>query len=296
MKVVIDCVPCYLRQAVNCMGIAGVDEETQHRILYDLMNDIKAFDRNRTPAENSTELLLTIYDKIKNNDPYREIKERSNDLAMSLYPKLKDYLSRSNDPIRDSLKISASGNIIDLGISKSFDLDRSLHDSLHTGFTRDDSDLFLAALRAAEKVVILGDNAGEIVFDRLLAEELSRLGKSVTYVVKGGPILNDATIADAVQAGMDRTAALVTTGTNYLGFPLARVSREARKLLGDADLVVAKGHANFESLEHEAAARGRVFFLLKIKCESVGKVAGASLGDIVFLTRGNVAGAPSGRP
>jgi len=285
MKVVVDCIPCYLKQAVNCMTIAGVDEDTQHRILYDLMDEIRLFDRAMTPAENSTRLLLKVYRRINNNDPYQEIKKKSNDLAMSLYPELKDHLSRSNDRILDSLKIAASGNIIDLGISKSFNLEQSLHGALHTGFARNDYDLFRSALRTAEKIVILGDNSGEIVFDRLLVEELARLGKKITYVVKGGPILNDATATDAAQAGLEPTALVATTGTNHLGFPLARVSPEVKKIFDEADLVLAKGHANFESLEHEAAARGRVFFLLKIKCESVGQVAGASLGDIVFLTR-----------
>ncbi|KJS03315.1 MAG: hypothetical protein VR68_01520 [Peptococcaceae bacterium BRH_c4a] len=285
MQPFVDCVHCYLKQAVTCMNIAGIDEERQHRILFDLMDDIKIMDRSRTPAENSTEMLLTVYKLINNPDPYKEVKIKSNDLALELYPDLKDYLDRSGDRLREALKISVSGNVIDLGINRSFDINASLKHSLNTGFARDDYDLFKKTLDTAEEVVIIGDNSGEIVFDRLLAEELSRMGKRITYIVKGGPILNDATLEDAAQAGINKTAGIITTGSNYLGLPLKKVSGEIIKLLKESRLIISKGQANFESLEHEDLARGRIFFLLKIKCESVGKVAGATFGDNVFFTR-----------
>ncbi|MFZ5648199.1 MAG: damage-control phosphatase ARMT1 family protein [Bacillota bacterium] len=285
MQVFVDCVHCYLKQSVTCMTIAGIDEDSQHRILFEIMDDIKVMERRRTPAENSTEILLKVYELINSADPYREVKKKSNDMALELYPVLREFLDSSGDRLRDALKISVSGNVIDLGINRSFDINASLKHSLNTGFSRDDFEIFSKKLDHAEEVVMVGDNAGEIVFDRLLAEELSRLGKRVTYIVKGGPILNDATMEDAIQSGMNKTAGVITTGSNYLGVPLKKVSGEVKKLLEESSLVISKGQANFESLEHEELARGRVFFLLKIKCESVGKVAGANFGDIVFFTR-----------
>jgi len=285
MQSFVDCIHCYLKQATNCMTLAGVDEETQCRVLFALMDDIKLLDRESTPAENSSEILLKAYKLINNNDPYKEIKAKSNALALEMYPHLKKYLEQSENRLYDALKIAAAGNIIDLGINKSFDLDASLEQCLHTGFSRSDFALFQKKLNEVDRLIIIGDNSGEIVFDRLLAEELSRMGKNVTYIVKGGPIINDATEEDALQAGIDKIAAIVTTGSNYLGALLHKISPEARSLLERAELVIAKGQANFESLEHEELARGRIFFLLKIKCECVGKVAEAALGDVVFFTR-----------
>ena len=154
-----------------------------------------------------------------------------------------------------------------------------------TGFARDNFVRFREQLDQVDDVLLIADNAGEIVFDRLLVEELAALGKKVTCMVKGGPILNDATMADALQAGMDKVARMVTTGSNYLGAHPDKVSPEAHMMLEQAGLVISKGQANFESLEHEKLARGRIFFLLKIKCECVGKVADANFGDIVFFTR-----------
>lgn len=285
MQCFVDCVYCYLKQAANCMSIAGVDEDTQHRVLYNLMDDIKTLDRSRTPAENSTELLLNVYKAIGSNDPYREVKARSNTMSLEMYPRLKEYLKNSEDRLYDALKISVAGNVIDLGINKNFDIDASLKQCLNNGFARDDYRLFTEKLDNTNNVLVVGDNAGEIVFDRLLVEELNSRGKKVTYLVKGGPALNDATMEDAVQAGMDQVARLLTTGSNYLGVPLSKVSPAARSLLEKAGLVISKGQANFESLEHEEMALGRVFFLLKMKCECVSRVAGAKFGEVVFFTR-----------
>lgn len=180
MQCFVDCVYCYLKQAANCMSIAGVDEDTQHRVLYDLMDDIKTMNRNRTPAENSTELLLNVYRAIGSDDPYRESKTRSNTMAMEMYPRLKEYLKNSEDRLYDALKISVAGNVIDLGINKDFDIDASLKQCLINGFARDDYHQFTEKLGNTDNVLVVGDNAGEIVFDRLLVEELNSLGKRVT--------------------------------------------------------------------------------------------------------------------
>lgn len=222
MQPFVDCVHCYLKQAATCMSIAEIDNDTQHQILFALMDDIKAMDRNKTPAENSTELLLKLYKRIDSDDPYRKVKTESNVMALKLYPQLKDYLIRSENKLYDALKISVSGNVIDLGINRSFNIDESLKYSLNVGFSKDHYNRFVEKLDKAGEIVIVGDNAGEIVFDKLLAEELTSMGKRVTYIVKGGPILNDATEEDAIQVGMDKISRVITTEVNYLGAPPAK--------------------------------------------------------------------------
>ncbi|KAF1085029.1 hypothetical protein SPSYN_01165 [Sporotomaculum syntrophicum] len=285
MQAQIDCLYCYFKQIANCMDIAGIEEDRQYQILFDLMDDIKKMDRTRTPAENTTEMLFKLYREIDNHDPYKTSKEKSNILALELYPALKDYLQKSTNKLYDALKIAVAGNIIDLGIKKDYDIDASLEYSLKEGFSRDDYPRFVEKLAATDSVLIIGDNAGEIVFDRLLAEELTGRGKKVTYLVKDSPILNDATMDDARQAGLDQIATVLTTGSPYLGLPLTKISNEVRDLLEQSSLVISKGQANFETLEHEELAKGKIFFLLKIKCACVGQIANAKLEDIVFMTR-----------
>jgi uncharacterized protein with ATP-grasp and redox domains len=286
VKVSIDCVHCYFKQAVSCMKIAGIeDENRQHEVLYELMDYVKTFNTEASPAENSTKIFLKTYELIGNEDPYKEIKKQSNDLALKLYPGLKQKLEESDDRLYDALRIAAAGNIIDLGINRSFDIHGALVHSMNTGFSKDHYKDFVNKLENTQEVLILGDNSGEIVFDKILVEELLRLGKQVTYVVKEAPILNDATMEDALYVGMDKVAKVITNGSNYLGVCLDRVPEGFINTLRNASLVIAKGHANFESLEQEEMVKEKVFFLLKVKCEHVGCIAGAELGDVMFFTR-----------
>lgn len=285
MQSQIDCFYCYFKQIANCMDIAGIEEDRQYEILFDLVDDVKKMDRTKTPAENTTEILFKLYREIDNHDPYKESKDKSNAIALEYYPILKNYLQKSTNRLYDALKIAVAGNIIDLGIKKDYDLEASLEYSLEESFAVDDFPRFTEKLATTDSVLIIGDNAGEIVFDRLLVEELTGRDKKVTYLVKDSPILNDATLDDARQTGMDQIAMVLTTGSPYLGLPLTKIPDEVRELLEQSDLVISKGQANFETLEHEELAKDKIFFLLKIKCSCVGRAAEAKLDDIVFFTR-----------
>ncbi len=283
MRSYIDCVYCYLKQVVICMENAEIDEDVQYEVLYNLMDYIKSFDKNDTPAENSTRAILKAYEMIGVNDPYERAKKESNDAALLLYPKLKNIVENSNDSLYKALKIAVAGNIIDLGINRDYDINKALHHSLEVGFAKDDYILFEEKLRNVREVLFLGDNAGEIVFDKILVEEMIKREKKVVYAVKEGPILNDATIHDAAYVGMDRIAEIITTGSNYLGVSVNQSSPDFLEKLRSAELVLSKGQANFESLEGKDLTAAKVFFLLKIKCEGVGRVAQAEFGDIVFI-------------
>lgn len=285
MKATIDCVHCYLKQAVSCMRMAGIDEDAQHEILFKLMDYVKGLDRDATPAENSTYVVLKTYELMGIDDPYKEIKRQSNDLALELYPQLKRMLEGHEDKLYAALKIAVAGNVIDLGIRRSFDVEGELRYSLDTGFSKDHYHKFKQKLENVDEVLFLGDNAGEIVFDKILVEELINLGKRVTYVVKEGPVLNDSTMEDAIYVGMDKVAKVITSGSRFLGISFKYMSRELVDALYKAPLVISKGQANFESLEQHEMARDRVFFLLKIKCDEVAKAAGVALGDVVFFAR-----------
>lgn len=286
MRSYIDCVHCYLKQVVTCMVNAEVDEDTQYRVIYELMDYIRSFDINDTPAENSSKAILKAYEMIGAEDPFEKAKKESNDLALSLYPRVKSIVNDSEDSLYQALKVAVAGNIIDLGINRNYDIDAALQHSLETGFSKDDYGRFIRKLENTKEILFLGDNAGEIVFDKILAEELVQKGKKVTYAVKEGPILNDATASDAVYVGMDKLVEIITTGSNFLGVSLKRASEAFLNKLKTAELILSKGQANFESLESEEIVRGKIFFLLKIKCyDVVGRVAGAEFGDVVFMAK-----------
>lgn len=194
MKVIADCVHCYLKQAVSCMKYAEIDEDTQHEVLFTLMDEIKNYSRENTPAENSTLALLKTYELIKNHDPYKAVKRQSNDLALKLYPELRQMMEEAEDKLDCALRIAVAGNVIDLGINRDFDISEALRHSMEIGFEINHYKEFKDKITASGKVIIIGDNSGEIVFDKILAEYLKTLEKDVVYAVKESPILNDATI------------------------------------------------------------------------------------------------------
>jgi damage-control phosphatase, subfamily I len=285
MKVGIDCVYCYLKQAVSCMSMIGVKEDTQHEVLYSLMEDVKNLDRNATPCDNSSEIIFKTYEQIGTQDPYVEVKRHSNDLALSLYPSLEDIVDTSEDKLYTSLKLAAAGNVIDLGIHKSFNIDEAITQSIEKGFVVNHYKEFRAALDKVDTVLILGDNAGEIVFDKLLVEQLLGLGKKVIYSVKSGPVLNDSTMEDAVYTGINKIAQVVESGSRYLGTPMTKLSEEFRDIVESSELIISKGQANYESITEETNLKDKIFFLLKIKCESVGEDARCPFGEMVFFKK-----------
>lgn len=285
MKVQVDCVHCYLKQVVSTMKRMELKDEIQYEILYKIMEEIKNLDNSKTPAYNSSVILEKAYEMLGESDPYILAKKESNDAALSFYADLKEKLLSSEDNLHDAIKIAVAGNVIDLGIYRDFDIGSALSHIMEEGFSVDCFDLFQKELEDTDSVLIIGDNAGEIVFDKILIEELIRIGKSVTYVVKSHPVLNDATMADAEYVGLTDIAHVIETGSGHLGVSLEDISDEFKHELEVANLIISKGQANFESLEDIDWIAQKTFFLLKIKCEEVARISGLDFNSMVFLRK-----------
>jgi hypothetical protein len=132
-------------------------------------------------------------------------------------------------------------------------------------------------------MLYLGDNAGEIVFDKLLVEQILSTGVEVVFAVKSAPIINDAVMQDAVETGMTKLVKVITTGSNDIGVNWSNTSRELKNVFRNADVILGKGHGNFETCHDRPE---NLYFLLKVKCDMVADEIGVKLGDIVF-TRGS---------
>ena len=283
MKVLLDCIPCYLKQAISVMNAANIDTKRQEEVIYVLCKEMEIYHEDKTPGETSTALIRRVHELIGNNDPFNDKKRESNDLAMSLYNELLSKVNNSSDSLYEALAISVAGNVIDMGITRDFNVHDALEHIIEKGFSINHYEEFKKKLAIAKKVLILGDNSGEIVFDKLIVNELNKLGKEVLYVVKEEPVLNDATMEDAIYVGMDKLTKVITNGTGILGTSMDNASEEFKVEYKKADIIISKGQANFESLESEPSAKGRAFFLLKLKCEFVAKVAQGTFGDMVFI-------------
>jgi uncharacterized protein with ATP-grasp and redox domains len=281
----LDCFPCMVRQTLEAARMAGADDALQRHIMrqaLDLLGQ-HSVGTVSTPPEIAYQIHRMVRSQTGAEDPYREAKQASTERALALYPELKEIVHQASDPLDAALRISIAGNIIDLGYSPSYDLRSTLDRVLAQPFALDRRETLRAMMSDARRILYLADNAGETVFDRVLIETLD---VPVTYAVKGGPVLNDATRSDALAAGLDRAAEIVDTGSDAPGTILSQCSDGFRRRFAEAELIVAKGQANYETLSNRGP---RVFFLLQVKCPVIGEDVGAPVGSIV-VWQGNPAG------
>ena len=276
MKTYLDCYPCFLRQALNAARLAGADARRQKAVLDRVLDALREVGFSSTPPEIADQVHRIVRQAIDSQDPYRTAKADGTRQALALYPRVKALLAQADDPLEMAVRLSIAGNIIDLATDRQYDLLDEVRRVLAQPFAVDDGAAFRDALSRAGQTLYLADNAGETVFDLLLIETLNA---PVLYAVKSGPILNDATRDDALAAGIDRVADIVVTGSDAPGTILDRCSEEFRGLYDTADLVIAKGQANYETLSDEGP---KLFFLLQVKCPVIARETGASVGSIIL--------------
>ncbi len=218
-----------------------------------------------------------IRESLGNPDPYKEEKRQSNEMALSLYNELKDKINDSGDRFNRALRYALAGNIIDYGPSHTFDIYSTLNKVEKSAFAIDHSTQLENNIRNADSILYIGDNAGEIVFDKLFIETMEH--PNVTFAVRGAPVINDATLMDADMVGMNRVANVISNGYDAPSTILEMTSKEFRDAFSAADLILAKGQGNFEGLMKQKDTR--VWFLLMIKCQVIGDMLGAHKGDFV---------------
>ncbi|MHC1600385.1 MAG: damage-control phosphatase ARMT1 family protein [Candidatus Methanospirareceae archaeon] len=276
MRTYLDCIPCFVGQALRAGRIATDDEKKLKRILDEVGMMLRDIPLDNTPPETG----MLIYDKVREItgefDPYKRIKTESTKEALALYPALKKKVEQSNDKLLTAIRIAIAGNVIDFGPNKNFDIKEEIDDVLKKDFAIFDYDKFKENLDRTAEILYLGDNAGEAVFDRILIEELK---KPVTYVVRAVPVINDVTSEDALQAGIDKVATVVSSGTSAPGTILKTCNAEFKEVYNHSNFIISKGQGNYEGLSDE---RRPIFFLLKVKCHVIAHDIGVNVGDIVL--------------
>lgn len=275
MKLYLDCYSCVLRQTLQACRSAGVPEKEQISIIGKVMSLLQTADPSSRPPEIVARMHTLIRDLTKCEDPYQELKQTSTKKALLLYTELKRKISEAKNPFDTAVRLSIAGNIIDFGIGSDFDLPSVIQRVLAQPYDIDHALELKNEISNAKNILFLADNAGETVFDRLLIETID---KRVVYAVKDAPVLNDATAEDAVAAGIDRVAEVISCGARSPGTILSRCSENFIKVYEKADLVIAKGQGNYESLSEE---KKNIFFLLQAKCDVLARDLGVPVGSIV---------------
>jgi hypothetical protein len=276
---------------LDAARIAGADELIQKKIIDELSQLIPNFSLETAPPEMGR-AIYSLVGKISGvKDPFKEIKDNSNKFALKLYPKLKQEINISEDKLLAAVKLSIIGNIIDYGAKNSLNVVEEIDHLFQGNFTINNENSsttfkynqFKEALNKVDTIIYLADNAGEVVFDRLLIEELVKeLGKKVIYVVRGKPIINDALIEDAIFCGINKVAKITSSGSDAPGTILKYCSPEFMELYQDAELIISKGQGNYESLSEEDKS---IFFLFKAKCQVIAEDVSCKVGDMVLIGR-----------
>lgn len=278
MEVFLDCLPCVLRQVLEASRLATDQFALQEAIMQEATALLTEYRQFRNAPELGGRMHQIVKKHTGVNDPYRQVKAENIRDALRVYPFLQQYLAEQVDKLYWALKIAATGNIIDAAVGNGPDLVKDLEAELVKAFAVCDLTQFQTELERAENLLIIGDNAGETVFDRLLMDYLSHL--TITYAVRGEPVINDATVDDVRASGFDPRIRVISSGATTPGLILEECTPEFISLFYQADLVISKGQGNFEALMEE---EGRsLFFLLKAKCPMVAEILGVQVNDYVF--------------
>jgi uncharacterized protein with ATP-grasp and redox domains len=278
MRVHLDCFPCFLKQSIIALRLGTKDESLQKTILKSILEDVQKADISKPPAYTTTFIHRKIR-QLLGRDPFEGIKSEYNQIALGLYPSLKTTIEKSPDPLWTSTRLAIAGNIIDFGIFTSIDIEGTIRMALNKPLAVDDYNSFRNAIFIADKIIYLTDNAGEIVFDRLLIETLISLGKKVEAVVKGSPVINDSTLEDANESGLTKVCEVIDNGSEAVGTILDWTSPAFQKTFKDAQMVISKGQGNFETL---IGNEKKIFFLFQSKCDVVSKELGLSTGSMLL--------------
>jgi len=276
VKSYLDCIPCFFEQALRAGRIVTDDEKVLKHLLDRLGAMLSEISLDNTPPETGRLIYRLVSEITGHPDPFRELKLQSTRQALAKYPYLKQTINQSDDPLLTAVRIAIAGNVIDFGANAAFDMDTAVDESLIKDFAICDYTEFKNRLAAAGHVLYIGDNAGETVFDRLLIEQMD---KPTTFVVRARPIINDATRDDAVAAGIDKVATIVSSGTDAPGTILSTCNSAFIGMLQKSQFTIAKGQGNYEALSNESLP---IFFLLKTKCRIIADDIGVNQGDIIL--------------
>jgi hypothetical protein len=268
MKTYLECIPCFLRQALFAARAATKDERKVKEVLDRVAGLIPRIPLESPPPETARLVYGAVRDVTGVSDPFKVLKAKSIEKALSLYEELQSAIHRAEDPLRAAARMAIAGNVIDPGANPDFDLHREMENFLQEPLVVDHYASFGRAVENARTVLYLGDNAGETVFDRILIETMD---KDTVFAVRDIAIINDATVEDAEKSGIGEVARIMSSGCDAPGTILKRCSREFREVFGTADLIVSKGQGNLESLSGE---EGPIFFLLKVKCPVIARHLG----------------------
>ncbi|MDZ7793111.1 MAG: ARMT1-like domain-containing protein [Spirochaetia bacterium] len=292
MRTFLDCFSCFMDHGLGIARRNGLDESQQREVLNRVAEMLPGFPSDASPPQMSLQINRMIREITGESDPFAGEKQQSNRMALEAAPEVRRLIARSAQPLRTAVEFAIAGNSIDLGVSTDLDITHTMQQLVADEESRIGAEapenFALPALKAdlagADTLLFIADNAGEIVFDMLLIEQLRadfpQLKMSVA--VRHAPIINDATLEDAEAIGLTELVPVISSGSEAPGTILSMCSAEFTRLFDSADVVISKGQGNYETLSE--VDRG-LYFLFKTKCKVIARHSGSEVGDIMLVCK-----------
>ena len=287
MKLEPECIGCLFDQMLRAFKL--LDPDMSREKIMDaqmkLMEYLKTVDINKNASPIIGKMAYgLVSETLGIDDPYKELKKKQNSLALELYPNVKKIVLKSKDPLFEAIIVSALGNTIDLAAQHKIDIIKDIKTFSYSDLVINDYSEFKASLEQKNTILILGDNAGEIVFDKLLMEVLhDRYPKlQIIFSVRSSPVINDVTYEDAEFVGLTQKVKIIEASPTP-GIELTTASAEFKKYFFDPDIIIlSKGQGNFESLYGLDIPSKDVYYLMKAKCNLMERIFKVSIGKLIF--------------
>ena len=287
MRIQEKCIPCIVNQAIKIGDMVGLKEKDNLlRSVFAYLSNVD-FKNSSTP-ELTGEIFSLLKKETGNDDPYKETRAKYNKMFLDRIPQLEQEINEADNPFLESIKYAIIGNIIDFNPIHNLllsDIEAYFAKLKEEQLELDDSDLLLREIQKADTLLYLGDNCGEICLDKILIKKINEVNPlcHVFFATRGEAVVNDSVEEDAYAVGMDAYAAIISNGDSSLGTVLPRTSKEFQEVYQKADIVIAKGQANYECLSD---AEKNIFFLLMTKCKVIADDIGVPELKMICMKRG----------
>ncbi len=288
MKISPRCPACLLSRVYMECKMATNDEEKIFEAVKDSLAILnKEYPKRKINAHIATHIHRRVYEVLGVEDPYKKVKDRANQVALKFLEPIEEFVKKQEDTFKASAIASIIANTFDYGVMghrvAEDDFMNFFEKQYSRGLVVDDLDKTKELCEG--RVVYLTDNAGEIVVDTIFMKEIKKVCEVLSVVVRGKPIISDAIIEDAKLAGVDKIAdEVLTNGKGAIGVIEEELPQITLERLENADIIIAKGMANYESLSESRFKP--IAFLLTAKCEPVAKDIGVKVGDMVAMLKG----------
>lgn len=286
MKISYECGSCFLRQAREAMDLSTDDDDLKMELMNDIFKYLsETFKKGTNSNKTGSYMHNLIKQKTNCHDPYVNEKKLANEIALKYLPIAQNILDEE-DNLENRVKIAIVGNILDFGaFTLDDDIEFFIKDSLKKDLAVKDIENFEDSLNRHDKVLYLVDNTGEIVFDKILLSKIKEYDVDVTIAVKSFPILNDACMDDAINAGLDKFGKIVEIGADTVGYVDSEISDEFREIFNQHEFIISKGMGNYEGLTEIDLSNKDIYFLLCAKCGTISKDIGVNLHDMLILNK-----------